>query len=88
MVDKAYASVTVYTLEGKTISGIRVSQDDKEIVLRNLAEPKPIKIKISDIEEDGIEVSKKSLMPAGLAKTLKNRQEFNDLMRYVLETRQ
>ena len=87
LVDKAYASVTVYTLEGKTISGIRVSQDDKEIVLRNLAEPKPIKIKISDIEEDGIEVSKKSLMPAGLAKTLKNRQEFNDLMRYVLETR-
>ena len=85
LIDKAYASVSVITLDGLTQTGIRVSETDDEIVLRNLAEPKPIRIKQSDVDE--VVVSKKSLMPANLAKTLKNRQEFNDLMRYVLETR-
>lgn len=85
LIDKDYASVSVITLDGKTQTGIRISQNDDEIVLRNLAEPMPIKIKQSDVDE--IVESKKSLMPANLAKTLKNRGEFDDLMKYVLETR-
>lgn len=85
LIDKDYASVTVITLNGKSETGIRISQNDDEIVLRNLAEPKPIVIKQSDVDE--IVESKKSLMPANLAKTLKNRREFDDLMKYVIETR-
>ena len=40
-------------------------------------------------EEDVEDVfdSRTSLMPANLARQLKNRQEFDDLLRYVLEIR-
>ena len=84
-IDKEYAQVTVLTDEGKVITGIRVSETDDEIVLRNVASPKPIRISTDEIEE--IQDSKVSLMPAGLVKTLKNRQEFDDLMRYILQVR-
>jgi hypothetical protein len=54
-------------------------------VLRSLAQPKPIVIKQEDI--DDVVESKTSLMPANLVKALKNRGEFNDLMKYVIEIR-
>ncbi|MEL6104914.1 MAG: PVC-type heme-binding CxxCH protein [Planctomycetota bacterium] len=82
-IDKEYAQVTVLTDEGKAITGIRVSESEEEIVLRNLASPKPIRIADDKIEE--VVDSKVSLMPAGLVRTLKNRQEFDDLMRFLLE---
>lgn len=84
-IDQEFAQVSVVTDNGKTYTGIRVSQDEKEIVLRNLAEPKPITIPTDEIEE--IEESTVSLMPANLVRLLQNRQEFDDLMKYVLEVR-
>jgi putative membrane-bound dehydrogenase-like protein len=85
VIDKAFAQVNVLTFQGKPYTGIRVSEDDKELVLRDLAQPEPFSIKQDDIEE--IVESRTSIMPAGLVKQLKSRGEFNDLMRYVIETR-
>ncbi|NND97226.1 MAG: c-type cytochrome [Pirellulaceae bacterium] len=85
LIDKDYAQVNVLDVNGKVHTGIRVSEDDKEIVLRNLAEPEPIKIKQDDIEE--VIESKISLMPANLAQQLKNRKEFDDLMKYIIDVR-
>lgn len=84
-IDKEYAQVTVVTDAGKAVTGIRVSQTDDEVVLRNLAEPKPIQISMDEVDE--IVESELSLMPAKLVQTLRSRQEFDDLMRYVLEVR-
>ena len=58
---------------------------DQEIVLRNLAAPEPIKIKQNDIEV--VKDSTVSLMPENLAKQLKSRKDFNDLMKYIIEIR-
>ena len=85
LIDKEYVQVTVITNDGKQQTGIRTSENDKEILLRNLAQPKPVSIKKDDIEE--VFESPISLMPENLVRQLKNRQEFNDLMRYVLEVR-
>lgn len=85
-IEKEFAQVTVITAEGKQITGIRVSQDDDEVVLRNVAQPKPIRIAMDEVDE--VIESKLSLMPDGLVRQLKDRQEFDDLMRYVLEVRQ
>lgn len=85
-IDKEYAQVTVVTAAGKQITGIRVSQTDDEIVLRNVAQPKPLKFAMDDL--DDVVESKLSLMPENLVRLLRNRQEFDDLMRYVLEVRQ
>ena len=85
LIDKAFAQVNVYTVDGKIYTGIRVSENDDEIVLRNLAQPDPITIKQGDVDE--VVESRTSLMPANLARQLKSREEFNDLMKYVLEVR-
>ena len=85
LIEKDYAQVSVLTVSGQIFTGIRVSEDDDQLVLRNLANPKPIVIDQDDIEQ--VKDSKTSLMPANLVRQLKNRQEFNDLMKYVIEVR-
>ena len=85
IIDKSFAQVNVLTVDGKQYTGIRVTEDDKGIVIRNLAQPEPITIKADDIDE--VFESRTSLMPANLTRQLKSREEFNDLMRYVLEIR-
>ncbi len=85
LIEKEYAQVSVLTVDGQIFTGIRVSEDDDELVIRNLANPKPVVIPQDDIEQ--VKDSKTSLMPANLVKQLKSRQEFNDLMRYVIEVR-
>lgn len=84
-IDKDFAQVTVITADGLIHTGIRVSETDDQLVLRNLAQPEPITISKDDI--DDIADSRTSIMPTGLVKQLKSRAEFNDLMKYVLETR-
>ncbi|MEO1615256.1 MAG: PVC-type heme-binding CxxCH protein [Planctomycetota bacterium] len=81
-IDKEFAQVNVLTDEGKVISGIRISEDESGITLRNVAEPKPIVIPDESID-DVIE-SKVSIMPDGLVRSLKSREEFDDLMRYLI----
>ena len=84
-IDKDFAQVKVLTLEGKMYSGIRVSENDEEFVLRSLESPEPIVIKQDDI--DDVVEAKKSLMPDNLVRALKDRGEFNDLLKYVIELR-
>lgn len=84
-IEKEFAQVNVITDEGKQFTGIRVSETDDELVIRNLARPQPMVFRKSELEE--VLESRTSLMPANLARMLKNRGEFNDLMKFVLETR-
>ncbi|MEM1227781.1 MAG: PVC-type heme-binding CxxCH protein [Planctomycetota bacterium] len=84
-IDRDFAQVSVLTSDGKIQTGLRVSENDDQFVLRNLAQPTPIVISQDDIEE--VMDSQVSMMPANLARSLANRQEFNDLMKYVIEVR-
>ncbi len=85
LIDKSFAQVIVLTNQGKQYTGVRISENDDEIVLRNLAQPTPIVIKKEDVDE--VFESRTSLMPANLTRQLKTRAEFDDLMKYVIETR-
>jgi putative heme-binding domain-containing protein len=84
-IDKDFAQVSVLTVDGTIYTGIRISEDQKQLVIRNLAQPEPIVIVRDDVE--AISESRTSLMPANLTQTLKSREEFLDLMKYVLEVR-
>ncbi|TWU10018.1 PVC-type heme-binding CxxCH protein [Allorhodopirellula heiligendammensis] len=84
-IDKDFAQVNVLTVDGEILTGIRVSENADEIVLRNLAQTEPVKISKDDVED--LVESKVSLMPENLARLLKNRDEFNDLMKYIIEVR-
>ncbi len=85
LIDKKFAQVTVFDVNGRVQTGVRVAEDDQEIVLRNLAAPDPIRIKQDEVDE--IQDSKVSLMPEKLTRQLKSRQEFDDLMKYIFEIR-
>uniref|UniRef100_UPI003566C166 PVC-type heme-binding CxxCH protein n=1 Tax=Novipirellula sp. TaxID=2795430 RepID=UPI003566C166 len=85
LIDKNYAQVSVLTVEGSVYTGVRVSENKDEMVLQNLAQPEPIKIKQDDIEE--VVESKVSIMPENLTRQLRTRKEFDDLMKYILEIR-
>ena len=85
LIDKEYAQVSVLDLDGRVQTGVRISENDDEIVLRNLAEPEPITIAQEDIE--AVKESTVSLMPENLARQLKSRKEFDDLMKYIIEIR-
>ena len=85
LIDKNYAQVSVLDADGRVRTGVRISESDEEIVLRNLADPNPITIKLDDIEE--VKDSEASLMPDNLARQLKSRKEFDDLMKYIIKVR-
>jgi putative membrane-bound dehydrogenase-like protein len=84
-IDPDFVQVTVVTNDGKQVTGIRVEENDREVVLRSPTQPEPVRIPRSNVDE--VIASPVSLMPAGLVQMLKDRREFNDLLRYVLETR-
>lgn len=84
-IEKEFAQVKIQTVDGDMITGVRVAQNEEEIVIRSVADPKPIKIPMDDVED--IAEAKVSIMPANLVRELKNRQEFDDLMKYVIEVR-
>ena len=81
-IDKEFAQVNVLMNDGNVVTGIRISQDDNGIVLRNVAEPKPITIPSETIDE--VIDSEVSMMPNGLVRSLRNRQEFDDLVKYLI----
>ncbi|MBM4023449.1 MAG: heme-binding protein, partial [Planctomycetes bacterium] len=77
-----YRGVTVITTEGKSISGLLARETPAEIVLRDVAAGgREMAIPVADIEERVPATA--SLMPAGLANLLADRQQFLDLVAYL-----
>lgn len=86
VISKGFESTTVITSEGRIYTGRLLSETDEGIVLREMsADRKQRTIPASQIEQ--IRTNPKSLMPDGLADKLKNRQQFLDLVRYLMELR-
>lgn len=83
-INKQYATATVLLLSGKTETGILVSQTDKEVTLR-LADGNVKRFADDDI--DDVLPSKTSIMPKGQVAVLRNRQQFLDIIRYLIELR-
>ncbi len=81
---KGYEAVTVVTKDGKTLTGRLVEDRPDAIVLREAApEGKAITVARADIDERHDKGP--SLMPKGLVNQLASRQDFLDLVRYLIE---
>ncbi len=81
---KGYETVTVVTKDGKTLSGRLLEERPEAIVLRESAsQGKSITIARADIDERRDKGP--SLMPEGLVNQLGSRQQFLDLVRYLME---
>lgn len=84
---KGYETVKVLTIGGRVIAGVVVADDAGEIVLRELANvDRLVTVNREDVDE--IQPGTVSGMPAGLVNELKDRRQFLDLLRYVIELRE
>lgn len=79
-IKEGYHSLLVETTSGELYSGIKVTETDSELILRNAINPE-LRIPLDTIksQEDG-----GSLMPTGLADALLE-DEFYDIVRYLSE---
>ncbi len=81
-----YESVTVTTVAGKTIVGIFVEKTDDQVVIRDVARGGE-KLIVPKAEIDEYVGNELSIMPAGQINLLNSRQQFFDLIRYLIEIR-
>jgi putative heme-binding domain-containing protein len=87
VIRKGYESIQVLTTGGLVIVGTPLEQNDQAIVLRSAQNPdERITIPKSEIEEQ--KPSNVSTMPNALADQLQDRQQFLDLVRYVIDMRE
>ena len=80
-----FAQVTVLTLDGEQVVGLRLEGSDDEITLRNTSNGQLIRIKRQDVES--VVDSELSLMPDGLVTQLRDKAEFYDLVKFLMELR-
>ncbi|MCH2115366.1 MAG: c-type cytochrome [Pirellulales bacterium] len=84
VIAKGFETSVITTIDGVLIVGQIISQDDKRILVRVASEPtKTQTIPAADIDETVL--SKTSSMPDNLPDQLNSRQEFLDLVRYLME---
>lgn len=84
---EGYETIVVLTVDGQTINGTKVSEDDEKLVVRDSKDvDKLITIARDDLE--GVRPGTTSSMPEDLANELKNRQQFLDLLRYVIDIKE
>jgi putative heme-binding domain-containing protein len=84
VIAKGFEPVTVATTDGKTLTGLLAEDRADALVLKDPAhDGQRVTIPKDSIEER--RVGGPSVMPAGLANLLATRQEFLDLVRYLVE---
>ena len=86
-IKKEYESVIISTLDGQIFTGIVQTQNQDQIILRDPAEADRV-MTINRKDLDEIRTAKKSSMPDDLVKELKDRQQFLDLLRYVIDLKE
>ena len=84
---KGFSTIVVINNNGKSTTGLLVKDSPQEIVLREgRTDGKLIKIARQDIDE--VIQNKTSIMPTGQVNQLASRQQFLDLIRYLIDIRE
>lgn len=87
IIRKGFESATVITTEGKAFSALLVERTAEKLVVRDIQRNgELLTIPAAEIEE--FKLNEASIMPAGQANLLNSRQQFLDLIRYLMEIRE
>ncbi|MEL6107713.1 MAG: hypothetical protein AAFU85_16935 [Planctomycetota bacterium] len=87
VIKKDYQTTKVLLRDGRVLTGIVSLQDDDALVLRDRKDVDRL-ITIRRDEIDEIATDPVSIMPDGLVNELKGRQQFLDLLRYVIDLKE
>ena len=82
---KGYETLTVVTTDGKTITGLIVQEQPEFVVVGDAQSGRTVRIDAREIDERARSTT--SIMPAGQVNQLASRQQFLDLVRYLIEIR-
>ncbi|MEO1525979.1 MAG: c-type cytochrome [Planctomycetota bacterium] len=82
-----FQTVKVLMQDGRVLRGVVAEKDDARIVLRDAQEVTSL-IQLDRNEIDEIANDSISIMPDGLVDQLKGRQQFLDLLRYVIDLKE
>ncbi len=83
-IKKGFESVRVLTQDGRVVTGRILSEGDDEVVLRDTSDARRL-IKIAKNSIDEMKRDTKSAMPDALADQLADRQQFLDLVKYLMD---
>jgi putative heme-binding domain-containing protein len=84
LIRKGYESVVVVTTDGRKLSGVVVERTSDRLTIRDVERSgESSTLSSEDIEQ--VESSAVSIMPAGQVNQLASRQQFLDLLRYLME---
>ncbi|PHS02680.1 MAG: heme-binding protein [Blastopirellula sp.] len=85
-IKKGFETVNILTTAGKTHTGLIADQNESRVILRDAAESfARVSIAADDIEIQS--AGKVSLMPAGQVNVLTGKQQFYDLVQYLIALR-
>ena len=82
---KGFETTQVLSVDGQVLTGILISQFTESVQLRDPSTGKTIDIDVDEIES--LHQNPLSVMPEGMAGQLSTRQQFLDLVRYLVEIR-
>ncbi len=84
---KGFETTLIQDVDGRVFSGIVLSEDPQQVVIRDSRNiDQTLTLRREDIEE--MKPGALSSMPENLANELKDRQQFLDLLRYVIDVRE
>ncbi len=86
VIRKGFDTVTIQTVNGATLTGLLVEQSADKVTIRDTSRGgKLTTLSTADVEE--LQRPPLSIMPAGQVNQLAGRQQFYDLIRYLIEIR-
>ena len=84
VIRRGYETTVLLKSDGTTLIGLLAEKTDEQVTLRDPKRPgEMLSVSLEEIEE--ITTSDVSLMPAGQVNQLSSRQQFTDLIRYLME---
>jgi putative heme-binding domain-containing protein len=84
VIKKGFESVRVLTVDGQIVIGRILKQDDQQLVLRDTSPTsRLVRLVKEDIEQ--VLPNEKSAMPDDIVDQLENRQQFLDLVKYLMD---
>lgn len=87
VIRKGFETVSVLTIDGEIITGMLARDEPDQLVLRDATNlEREIVVDKRDIDQQS--PNAQSMMPAGLAATLRDERQFFDLVKYILEIAQ
>jgi putative heme-binding domain-containing protein len=84
VIEKGFETVVITTKKGRQITGVLVEERPAEIILRDPNQADRF-LTVPRMEIDELQASPLSTMPDNLMNQLRSRQEFLDLVRYIME---